>query len=167
MKRLRDGALKLKAGDVLSRWQLIAFPWSLWTWRFLFRLCPLAQADWLQKTAEEIRQFGVDEVSSWVRVVLEAENYDDEAQEITGILKSQKVKGTALLKLTFERLVDKPYNIVAGPAEVLAKRIAAVSAPPTAAGGFQDDLSATEFIQELASAEPQDLGEGVQVFNLK
>ena len=31
------GALKLKAGDVLSRWQLIAFPWSLWTWRFLFR----------------------------------------------------------------------------------------------------------------------------------
>ena len=120
----------------------------------------MAQADWLQKTAEEIRQFGVDEalrdvsclklrvcehgwqVSSWVRVVLEAENYDDEAQEITGILKSQKVKGTALLKLTFERLVDKPYNIVAGPAEVLAKRIAAVSAPPTAAGGFQAGASA-------------------------
>ena len=23
--------------------------------------CPLAQAEWLQKTAEEIRQFGVDE----------------------------------------------------------------------------------------------------------
>ena len=37
LKRLHAGALKLKAGDVLSRWQLIAFPWSLWTWRFLFR----------------------------------------------------------------------------------------------------------------------------------
>ena len=26
-----------------------------------FRLCPLAQAEWLQKTAEEIKKFGVDE----------------------------------------------------------------------------------------------------------
>ena len=26
-----------------------------------FRLCTLAQVEWLQKTAEEIRQFGVDE----------------------------------------------------------------------------------------------------------
>ncbi|OLP71954.1 hypothetical protein AK812_SmicGene48342, partial [Symbiodinium microadriaticum] len=124
------------------------------------------KAQWLQKTADQIRQFGVDEVSSWVRAALEAENYDDEAQEITGILNSQKVKGSALLKLTFERLVDKPYNIVAGPAEVLANRITALSAPPTAASGFQDDPSATEFIRELANATPTDLGAGVQVFNL-
>ena len=82
------------------------------------------------------------QVSSWVRAALEAENYDDEAQEITGILNSQKVKGSALLKLTFERLVDKPYNIVAGPAEVLANRITALSAPPTAASGFQVGASA-------------------------
>ena len=73
---------------------------------------------------------------------MKKDNYADEAPEIAGILKSQKVKGTALLKLTFERLVDKPYNIVAGPAEVLAERIAALSAPPTAASGFQVGASA-------------------------
>ena len=82
------------------------------------------------------------QVSFWVRAALEEENYSEEVQEITGSLKSQKVKGSALLKLTFERLVDKPYNIVAGPAEVLAERIAAVSAPPTAASGFQVGASA-------------------------
>ena len=56
------------------------------------------------------------QVSSWVRAALQEDNYADEVQEITESLKSQKVKGTALLKLTFERLVEKPYNIVAGPA---------------------------------------------------
>eukprot|EP00439_Symbiodinium_sp_Y106_P026444 s6238_g3.t1 len=126
-----------------------------------------AEAQWLQKTAEEIRQFKMEEVSFWVRAALEEDNYTDEAQEIAEILKSQKVNGTALLKLTYERLVAEPYKIAAGPAGNLAERIAAVSAPPMAASGFQDDLSATEFIQELASAKPQDLGEGVQVFNLK
>ena len=113
------------------------------------------QAEWLQQTAEEIRQFGVDEalcdvsclklrvcehgwqVSSWVRAALEEENYAEEAQEISGILESQKVKGSALLDLTYQWLVDKPYNIAGGPAGKLAKRIAAVSAPPTAASGFQ------------------------------
>ena len=30
-----------------------------------------------------------------VRAALEEENYEDEAQEITGILNSQKVKGSA------------------------------------------------------------------------
>ncbi|CAE7864760.1 unnamed protein product, partial [Symbiodinium necroappetens] len=53
-----------------------------------------------------------------------------------------------------------------GPRKVLAERIAAVSAPPTAASGFQDDPSATDFILELAKAKPKDLGEGVQVFDL-
>ena len=115
----------------------------------------MAQAEWLQKTAEEIKQFTADEalcdvsclklrvcehgwqVSSWVRAALEADNYGDKGQSITEILKQNDVRGTALLKLTFERLVNKPYNIVPGPAEVLAERIAAVSAPPTAASGFQ------------------------------
>ena len=66
-------------------------------------------------------------------------------------------------------------GIAMGPRKVLAKRIAAVSAPPTAASGFQvgasadlgsvgavreDDPSATDFIRELADAEPQDMGAG-------
>ena len=120
----------------------------------------MAQAEWLQKTAAEIKQFGVDEalcdvsclklrvcehgwqVSSWVRAALEEENYAAEAQEIIGILESQNVKGSALLDLTYQWLVDKPYNIAGGPAGKLAKRIAAVSAPPTAASGFQAGASA-------------------------
>ena len=82
------------------------------------------------------------QVSCWVRAALEEENYGDKGQSITEILKQNDVRGTALLKLTFERLVDKPYNIVAGPAEVLANRITALSAPPTAASGFQAGASA-------------------------
>ncbi|CAE7029021.1 unnamed protein product [Symbiodinium sp. CCMP2592] len=126
----------------------------------------LDQVEWLQKTAEEIRQFGVDKVSSWVRAALEEEGDSEDAPEIADTLQVQKVRGRALLDLTYQQLVDKPYNIAAGPAGNLAKRIAAVSAPATAASGFQDDPDATEFIQELAEAEPQDLGAGVQVFNL-
>ncbi|CAE7442735.1 unnamed protein product [Symbiodinium sp. CCMP2592] len=93
------------------------------------------QAQWLQKTAEQIRQFGVDEVSSWVRAALETENYGDKGQSIAEILKQNDVRGTALLELTAEKM--RTVGILMGPAEVLAKRIAAVSAPPTAASAFQ------------------------------
>ncbi|CAE7329193.1 unnamed protein product [Symbiodinium sp. CCMP2592] len=93
------------------------------------------QAQWLQKTAEQIRQFGVDEVSSWVRAALEADNYAHKVQEITEILKSEDVMGTALLKLTAEKM--QKVGIRLGPSAVLAERIAAVSAPPTAASGLQ------------------------------
>ena len=114
-----------------------------------FRLCPLAQAEWLQKTAAEIKQFGVDESASMDgRSVLgsgrpwKRRTTPRKPQEITGILECQKVKGSALLDLTYQWLVDKPYNIAGGPAGKLAKRIAAVSAPPTAASGFQVGASA-------------------------
>ncbi|CAE7871193.1 unnamed protein product, partial [Symbiodinium necroappetens] len=60
----------------------------------------------------------------------------------------------------------KDMGIFMGPRKVLAERIAAVSAPPTAASGFQDDPDATEFIRGLAKAKPTDLGAGVQVFEL-
>ena len=59
-------------------------------------------------------------MSSWVRAALEEENYAAEAQEIIGILESQNVKGSALLDLTYQWLVDKPYNIAGGPAGKLA-----------------------------------------------
>ena len=80
------------------------------------------------------------QVSFWVRAALEEENYSEEVQEITGSLKSQKVKGTALLELTAEKM--RMVGILMGPAEVLAKRIAAVSPPPMAASGFQVGASA-------------------------
>ena len=80
------------------------------------------------------------QVSSWVRAALEEENYSEEVQAITGSLKSQKVKGTALLELTLDDM--EKMGICMGPRKVLAKRIAAVSAPPTAASGFQVGASA-------------------------
>ena len=80
------------------------------------------------------------QVSSWVRAALEEDNYGDEAPEIAGILESQKVKGTALLKLTVDDM--KNMGILMGPCKVLAERIAALSAPPTAASGFQVGASA-------------------------
>ena len=80
------------------------------------------------------------QVSSWVRAALEEDNYAEEALEITGILESQKVKGTALLELTADKM--RAVSILMGPAAVLAKRIAAVSAPPTAASAFQAGASA-------------------------
>ncbi|CAE7575461.1 unnamed protein product, partial [Symbiodinium microadriaticum] len=76
-------------------------------------------------------------VGSWVEAALEERNYADEVQTTTKILKDQKVKGTALLDLTYDRLVNQPYNIAAGPASQLAKRIAALAAPAAAASGFQ------------------------------
>ncbi|CAE7915434.1 unnamed protein product, partial [Symbiodinium necroappetens] len=93
--------------------------------------------DWLHKTASEIENFSVEQVGSWVETALEERNYADEVQTTTKILKDQKVKGTALLDLTYDRLVNQPYNIAAGPASQLAKRIAALAAPAAAASGFQ------------------------------
>ena len=78
------------------------------------------------------------QVSSWVRAALQEDNYA-QVQEIRR-LKSEDVMGTALLKLTAEKM--RTVGILMGPAEVLAERIAAVSAPPTAASGFQAGASA-------------------------
>ena len=80
------------------------------------------------------------QVSSWVRAALEADNYAHKVQEITEILKSEDVMGTALLKLTSGDM--REMKIAMGPRKVLAERIAAVSAPPTAASGFQAGASA-------------------------
>ena len=119
-----------------------------------FRLCPVVQAKWLQKTAEEIRQLEVDEalcdasclklrvcvaclqVRHWVKAMLPRN------PAVAETLHGQEVDGEALMDLTYQRLVEKPYSIAAGPAGNLAKRIAAVSAPPMAASGFQVGASA-------------------------
>lgn len=77
---------------------------------------------WLQKNADEIKEFGVDEVSQWVMAALGAQNYAEEAQEIVARLKNEKVKGTALLLLSKDELVSG-YKIARGPAHVLAAAI--------------------------------------------
>ena len=84
------------------------------------------------------------QVSSWVRAALQEENYADEVQEITESLKSQKVKGTALLELTLDDM-DK-MGIAMGPRKVLAKRIAAVSARPTAASDSRQAGASADWV---------------------
>ena len=71
---------------------------------------------------------------------MEEENYADKAQNLTEILEQNDVRGTALLKLTSGDM--REMEIPMGPRKVLAERIAAVSAPPTAASGFQVGASA-------------------------
>ena len=80
------------------------------------------------------------QVSSWVRAALETENYGDKGQSIAEILKQNDVRGSALLKLTSGDM--REMEIPMGPRKVLAERIAAVSAPPMAASGFQVGASA-------------------------
>ena len=60
--------------------------------------------------------------------------------EVAETLYRQQVDGEALVALTAENM--QTVGILMGPAVVLAKRIAAVSAPPTAASGFQAGASA-------------------------
>ncbi|CAE7383587.1 unnamed protein product [Symbiodinium sp. CCMP2592] len=103
--------------------------------------CPLLQADWLDKTAEEIQSLGVEEVGSWVRAALEEASFDEEdevVQEITNTLKGEKVNGAALLLLKSDDM--KELKIPMGPRKVLASRIAAVS-KATAKAGFCLDFS--------------------------
>ena len=71
---------------------------------------------------------------------MEEENYADKAQNLTEILEQNDVRGSALLELTLDDM--EKMGICMGPRKVLAKRIAAVSAPPTAASGFQVGASA-------------------------
>ena len=71
---------------------------------------------------------------------MEEDNYGDKGQSITEILKQNDVRGTALLKLTSGDM--REMKIAMGPSKVLAERIAAVSAPPMAASGFQVGASA-------------------------
>ena len=76
------------------------------------------------------------QVSCWVRAALEEDGDSEDAPQIVDTLRREKVRGKALLGLTYERLVGTPYNIAAGPAQNLADRINAMLAP-TAATGFQ------------------------------
>ena len=117
------------------------------------------------------------QVSFWVRAALEEENYADKGQSITEILKQNDVSGTALLKLTSGdmREMKSPWGRAKswpsasllclprqwpqadskwGPQRSVTGRV------PWGGDEREDDPRATEFIQELASAEPQDLGEG-------
>ena len=99
----------------------------------LFTLCPLAQ-DWLQKTAEEIQEFGVDEalcqclllellvcvaslqVRDWVKAVLKAKRLDEgKAAAAAQRLEDEEVTGAMLFGFTADKLLD--YGVKRGPAD--------------------------------------------------
>ena len=75
------------------------------------------------------------QVRDWAKAVL------PRSPQVAETLHEQEVDGEDVLDLTYQRLVAEPYTIAAGPAGKLAKRIAALSAPP-AASGFQVGASA-------------------------
>ncbi|CAJ1388648.1 unnamed protein product, partial [Effrenium voratum] len=115
--------------------------------------------DWLAKSREEVEGFGKDQVSRLTEAVLsEGKVRDELIQQTVTTLQQQGVTGKSLLKLTLEKLMQ--VHILWGPAELLAEKIRLLQEP-------QDDSNATAFIQELVKAKPKDLGEGVQVFDLK
>ncbi|CAE7538207.1 unnamed protein product, partial [Symbiodinium sp. CCMP2456] len=96
-----------------------------------------AEAQWLQKTAAEIKQFGVDEALCDVSCLSFQSAIMDGSPQVAETLHEQEVDGEDVLDLTYQRLVAEPYKIAAGPAGKLAKRIAALSCPSMAASGFQ------------------------------
>ncbi|CAE7494500.1 unnamed protein product, partial [Symbiodinium microadriaticum] len=115
------------------------------------------QADWLDKTAEEIRSFGVEEVGYWIRAALEEANYRKEkVQRITNIMENEDVMGKALLMLTSDDMKD--MKIPMGPRKVLANCIAAVSQPtakvPDAQEAIQDIRSQNWTVQSPRLMNP-------------
>ncbi|CAE7816953.1 unnamed protein product, partial [Symbiodinium microadriaticum] len=126
------------------------------------------EAEWLQQTADQIKNFTVEQVREWAKAVLKAKNLDEaRAAAAAQRLEEEDVIGELLIGVTPQELASA-YNMKRGPANLLVNQLRASGggAPPTAASGFQDDPEATEFIRELANATPTDLGAGVQVFNL-
>lgn len=78
------------------------------------------------------------QVVEWVKACLPD---DPDVAEIFG---QQRVNCAALLKLTYERLVAKPYEIPGGPASNLADLIAGVS-PSEVQAGRRDGRLRREF----------------------
>ena len=74
------------------------------------------------------------QVRDWVKAMLPRN------PAVAETLHEQEVDGEALMELTSDDM--EKMGIPMGPRKVLAKRIAAVSAPPTAASGFQVGASA-------------------------
>ena len=120
------------------------------------------------------------QVRDWVIAVLKAKNLDEgKAAAAAQRLQDEEVTGAMLFGFTAGKLLE--YGVKRGPADTLVNELQASGggAPSVAMSGFQagasadwkgalaslgevreDDLSATEFIQELANATPMDLGEG-------
>ena len=88
---------------------------------------------------------------------MEEDGDSEDAPQIVNTLRREKVRGNALLRLTYERLVGTPYNIAAGPAQNLADRINAMLAP-TAATGFQAGLGSCKSGCPLCFADASERG---------
>ncbi|CAE7246239.1 unnamed protein product [Symbiodinium sp. KB8] len=113
------------------------------------------EKDWLHQTASEIENFSVEQVGSWVKAALEEDDYGDQVERVTKALKSQDVRGRALLLLTSEDM--KEMEIPMGPRKVLCNRIAARAAPAAAASGFQAN-TVQSVIEEKDLAQLSEVG---------
>ena len=83
------------------------------------------------------------QVRDWVKAML------PKNPAVAETLHEQEVDGEALMELTSDDM--EKMGILVGPRKNLAKRIAAVSAPPTAASGFQVRASVERWRGALGS----------------
>ena len=114
----------------------------------------MLQDEWLQKTADQIKNFTVEQaignvsclsfesalqVCDWAKAVLKAKGLDEGlAAEAAQRLENEAVTGEVLIGVTVQEL-KLDYGMKCGPATLLVKQLQATggSAPPTAASGLQ------------------------------
>ena len=110
------------------------------------------------------------QVRDWAKAVLKEKNLDEGmAAAAAKRLEEEQVTGELLIGVTAEALASD-YTMKRGPANLLVKHgrkripgggLSRLEGCLAVTGKVrEDDLSAAEFIQELANAKPQDLGEG-------
>ncbi|CAJ1422539.1 unnamed protein product [Effrenium voratum] len=90
-------------------------------------------------------------------------------QEVKAVARLEKAEesGTKEEVEKAERKVEKAERKVERAKKEVKEAKASGRTKESEASGIKDDPDATAFIQELVNAKPKDLGEGVQVFDLK
>ncbi|CAJ1375946.1 unnamed protein product [Effrenium voratum] len=90
-------------------------------------------------------------------------------QEVKAVARLEKAEesGTKEEVEKAERKVEKAERKVERAKKEVKEAKASGRTKESEASGIKDDPDATAFIQELVKAKPKDLGEGVQVFDLK
>ncbi|CAE7254620.1 unnamed protein product [Symbiodinium sp. CCMP2456] len=86
--------------------------------------------NWLDKNLDEATAFSVADVGKWAAAALKAGSIPGEANDtshglgrVLKVLADNEVSGAALIHLTREKLLASPYNLPAGPVEVLCAHI--------------------------------------------
>ncbi|CAE7941113.1 unnamed protein product, partial [Symbiodinium sp. KB8] len=81
------------------------------------------QDEWQQKTADQIKNFTVEQVCDWAKAVLKAKSLDEgQAAEAAQRLENQAVTGEVLIDVTAQELI-RDSGMKFGPATLLVKQL--------------------------------------------